>query len=304
MSKKNIILTVILIIMAGAAWAYDGPYRDWQSNNSKPHNFLSGFDLSRVNKVEVAYNGKNTTMEKFGDQWRVAGFKDFYVADDVSRAMIEKLAAAQKADFELASGNQDKKSSFQTDTSGAQVKLSNGNDVLADFIVGRMVNDYNSSYLAQPDSPNTYLVGKVNLNSAFAHDDWLDRVIFKSDSAKISKLRFQISGSEFTVEKTGDKWAGTKPKSFPVDQAKVQEAANAIANLSAEQIPEQNFAGTGLEKNNLIIQAIGEGIDDTLMIGADNGDDLYYAKKGDSDKIYLIGKEQKMILSRKSNELK
>ena len=78
-----------------------------------------------------------------------------------------------------------------------------------------------------------------------------------------------------------------------------------MSNLSTVQIPAQTFEGTGLEKHTIIIQVMGDDIDNTLMIGdvksidAEGEDELYYVKKGSSDNIYLITKEQRDELERK-----
>ena len=71
-----------------------------------------------------------------------------------------------------------------------------------------------------------------------------------------------------------------------------------MSNLTAISIPEQTFDNTGLEKNNIIVEATGEGINNTIMVGdaEDDEESRYYIKRGDSDNIYLITKEQRDAL--------
>jgi len=72
-----------------------------------------------------------------------------------------------------------------------------------------------------------------------------------------------------------------------------------MSNLTAEKIPAQDFTGTGLEKNLIIVEAAGKEINNTLMIGSANDDDLYYAKTGDNDNIYLITKNEREKIYKK-----
>jgi hypothetical protein len=73
-----------------------------------------------------------------------------------------------------------------------------------------------------------------------------------------------------------------------------------LENLRSADIPAQEFKGTGLEKNSLIIQVSGEGFDNTLMVGDCTKDNVCYAKRGDSDNIYFITKEQRDALNIKN----
>ncbi|MBU4026105.1 DUF4340 domain-containing protein, partial [Patescibacteria group bacterium] len=119
------------------------------------------------------------------------------------------------------------------------------------------------------------------------------------------------------TEKLEYEWEGISPYEFSVDENKIDEILNIMSNLIAAKIPEQTFDGTGLEKNLIIAQATGEGIDNILMVGGalQNGstalrdyganaeEELYYAKKGDSDNIYLITKEQRDELDKNIKDL-
>ncbi len=52
------------------------------------------------------------------------------------------------------------------------------------------------------------------------------------------------------------------------------------------------------------MQATGENIDNTIMIGDSNDAEQYFVKKGDSDNIYLISKSQGDELEKEIWELK
>lgn len=303
MNKKNIILAIVLAILIAAAWGYNGPYRDWQAKRGATDNFFKKIDFSQVTRIDLAKAGLTTTLERSGEKWKISGTKEFFVRDDMATGMSGAIEEAKKADLEPVSQNKDKKGQYGTDINGTEVKLYKGSDQVAGFIVGNISSDYMSTYVSQTDSDNTYLV-KAGLNNGFAREEWYDRTIFSSDQTKINKIRFQIRGQEFVIEKKGESWEGTKPKKFSVDKARGDELATLMANMTAVEIPEQTFANTGLEKNEVIVQATGEGVDNTIMIGRNNGQDKFFAKRGNSDNIYLISKEQESKLNTKPESLK
>ncbi len=218
------------------------------------------------------------------------------------------LQDAAKAEMDLISKSKEKKSEFHTDEeSGICVKLIQGGQTTVDFIVGKRAMDFTSAYISQPESDNTYSI-KADLYSVFGISDWYDKTIFSSDKEKINKIRLQYPDREFTAEKTAvdgvDAWEGTMPYKFNVNKDKIDKILDIMSNLTATEIPEQKFEGTGLEKHLIIAQATGEGIDNILMIGGDNGEELYYAKKSDSDNIYLIAKEQRDELYKRIDDLR
>lgn len=302
MSKKNLILGGILLILVFCAYLYQGPLKDWQDNMSKEDNIFAKLNVDQINKIEITKLEKTTILEKQGDRLKVSGTKDFFVNDITAEMLISSLKDASGAEFELVSSNKDKKEEFMTGADGVFVKLYADDKEVLSFIAGKNGSDYVSTYVSRKDSDDTYSV-KAGL-AIFNQGEWRDSTIFQSDSEKIIKVRFQYQNREFTVEKKDDKWTGVSPYKFNVDEEKIKNIASLMSNLNSVMIPEQKFEGTGLEKNNIIIQATGEGIDNTLLIGDDNGEGYYYALKIGSDNIYLISKAQRDELDKKIGDLK
>lgn len=302
MNKKNFILGGILVVLIALAYLYDGPIKDWQNNSNKQDNFFANLDFSQVSYIEIKDSVNTTALEKTGDKWKIAGTKEFYVKDDVISSVETAIAEAKKAEVELAGEKAENKGDFNTDeVGGVEVVFKQANSTLLEFVIGRMGGDYNSTYVSRKDDNNTYLI-KTNIRGAFARGDWMNREIFTSDKEKINKIRFQYPTREFTIEKNEEgEWSGVLPYVFQVDNAEAEEVAGIMANLIASKVPAQTFEGTGLEKNSIIVQATGDGIDHTIMIGDPESDEEaanYFAKRGDSDNIYLISNTQKDTLDR------
>lgn len=306
MTKKNKILSIILVCLIGIAFLYSGPYKNWKENVNKKKSFFSELNLDTITKFSVDYQGEETILEKQGERFKVAGTKDFYVDKTAQDALLKIITDAKDSELELVSKNKDKREDFGFgEDKVIELKMFENDNLLADVLVGDMTRDYSGSYIAESDSDNIYSVD-ANLNAVLSRDDWRDYKIITSDKEAINKIRFQYPTREFTIEKDSEtgEWSGTLPYTFKVAPEKVDSILDVMTNLQAVSIPEQNFENTGLDKHSIIVQVSGDGIDDTLMIGDADESGNYYAKRGDSDNIYLIVGAERDILNKQIWELK
>jgi hypothetical protein len=308
MSKKNLILGGILVLLVAIAYIYQGPTRTWQEKRSDKINFFEDLNIDEVDKISVNRNGEIEILEKIGERWKIFGTKDFYVKQIFSDNIIKSLKNAKESKFELVSSNVDKKTEFVTDESGIIVKLFTNSEEVLEFTIGKMGVNYFDTYVSKKDIIETYSV-ESGLYS-FGIEDFRDDIIFASKKDSVSKLRFQYPNREFTLEKIndegGDLWKGSLPYEFDINQENVDKILDVMSDLSAVKIPEQSYEGTDLDKSLIIIQATGDGVDNTIMIGAQSNEDGggFYVKRGDSDNIYLITKEQKEILDKRIEDFK
>jgi hypothetical protein len=304
MSKKTMIMGGVLVVLIALAFLYEGPIKKWEDSTGKPTNPLEKFDMGKLGKIELTKAGKTTTLEKKDDKWKVASERNFAADQTVIDNLTADLGKLRDASLELVSSNKDKQKDFETSETGLKLKLIFVDSKQIEMIIGKMGNDFSSSYISWANSSDTYLV-KVNVRQSADVPEWRDKKIFVTDRAKLAKIRFQFPKSQFTIEKTANNWVPSSNPKSNLASSKVDKVIDAMANLQAAEIPVQDFKGTGLEKNSIIVQATGDGVDNTLMIGdkAKIGD-FYYAKKGDSDNIYLITKAQRDTLNTSINSLK
>ena len=303
MNRKNLVLGVILVFLIALAYVYQGPFKDWQTGLGKPKNILAGLNVEQIDTIEIASFNQVTVLEKTGDKWKIAGTKEFYADQAAVDNALRAFGEAAAAEAELVSENPDMKDQFSTGGSGVRVAFRQSGDTLFEVVIGNPGPDFSSAYIAEPDSDKTFLV-KANLSSAFTRPEWHDRAIFSIDREAITVIRFQYPNREFRVEKQDDTWRGVAPFVFTVSEDKIEPILAIMADLSAAQIPPQTFDGTGLENNSIIVQAQGDGIDQTLMVGGRHDSGFYFAKRGDSDNIYLITEEQKEELNKRYTDLR
>jgi hypothetical protein len=303
MSKKNLILGGILIVLVAFAYIWSGPAKDWKESRGREKNFLADVSSGKVKKIEIEKsNGTKIVLEKSGESWKIGGTKNFYVSSETVTQLNAILSELGSKEIEVMSTSLDKKSSFGTDESGLKVKITEEKNTF-DFVIGKTAPDFSGSFISQAGSNKTFKIS-ADLNSIFGREEWRDLTVFSFIKERTDKIRFQYPSRQFTVEKKENKWAGILPKSFTVSEEKISTVLSVLEKLQAAKIPEQTFAGTGLEKHSIIVQVTGEGFDHTLMIGNCTKDNFCYAKRGDSDNIYLISKTDRDALDKKFTDFK
>ncbi len=309
--NKTSRLFFILLILLILVLVYKLPIGEWYLNIFDSGSFLSKVDINQINKIEITQDSKTTILLKQDEaangnivtKWKIDGTKDFYVDQSRVDELLNKLKDVKESKFDLVSKNKDRQSEFGLAEEAVNLKLYFDDKLIIDFFIGKVSNDYSSNYLNLVDSEKVYSV-KVLLRNMFIRSDWRDLTIFSSDQEKINKIRFQYPNREFTIEKQDDSWVGVLPYKFTVSKDKVEEIVNIMSSLYSVMIPEQNFEASGLEKHPIIVEASGDNIDNTIMVGGQNDSGFYYTKHADSDNIYLITEEQKNILDKQIWQLK
>lgn len=311
MSKKNIILASVLAVLLLAAYLYNGPYKDWNQSRLKSSGIIQLESAENISRIEISSPQESLAFDKVGEKWLVEGTKDFWLKDEAISRIKSALEEAGRVEPELVSQSAENKADFGTGENGTEIVVKAGEEELASFVLGNTAPDFASAYVSHPDISETYLY-KAGLNSAFKNQEWLDRTIFEFDKEQVAKIRFQYPTREFSVEKEEDSWTGTLPYRFSVDNETVDEIVAAMSSLRAIEVPEQSFEGTGLEKNSIIVEASGEDFSHIIMVGdpktreGEEGVEIegYYAKRGDSDNIYLISEANKEKLDQTISSLR
>lgn len=297
------ILGGILLALVAITWTLNGPVKDWRHKKGGESNFLSSLSLEKASRIDIERASTTISLEKDGDRWKVGGTKGFYVKKEVVDELSFALDKVAKGDLDLVSTNKDKKAEFGVDK-GIKVKVAQDGANI-EFVVGNATANFDGSYVSRVDADKTWKVG-VDLSAALSRGEWRDDQIFSFFKERAAKVRFQYPNRQFIVEKKENKWNGTWPgKGFKVSDDKVDAVLAVLENMKAAKIPTQDFKAFGSpEKNGIIIQVTGEQLDETLMVGNCTKENLCYAKKGSSDNIYMITKEQRDALNKQTRDLR
>lgn len=312
MSKITKRLAIILALLWGIAFFYQRT--DFTQNTIANNNFLSSVSSENIQKIIISSGDSDSVvLEKTGEKFKIGDTKALYAADEAVQTLLNGIDGASKAKAEVVSINAEKKSDFGIDDQGTKVTIAQTNSDEISFIIGKTGSNFTDTYISRVDSDETVLIAE-NMARIFNRDEWADKTIFNADATIINELRFQYPDRQFKIAKfVNDEgepvWKSNSPNVTDLNAINIQPIVDIMANLSATSIPIQSFEGTDLEKNLIIVQATGDGIDNTIMVGgkyaqSEEGETLYYVKSAANDNIYLITEEQRNTLSATLEKLK
>ena len=241
---KNRTLLILFLILAGFAvimYFYD---RNKGERSFKSELFT--VDSSKVSEIMVYPKGKTDNplkLIKTGKTWEIKTSKNSYPADSsviqrmisaVSRAIPERVAGTDRTSwkqFEIS------------DSLGTHVVISQSNDIVADFRIGKISISQGNNQQMYGRNQNIIIKSHVRVSGddrVYVVDGFLsmmfgdqpsmyrNRVVFKVDKNTITKLTFVYPGdSSFMLVKTGNHWLLNDQ---PVDSAKTENWLNSIRN--------------------------------------------------------------------------
>ena len=212
MNKKNLLLAIILLVFALAAYGSSFPYQAYLRRQASPTNFLASSNLAAADKITITKQGTTSTLLKESDRWHVLGPGEFYVNSELARSALATLQDLATSTLSVVSRTASTKSSFATDSkSGTMITLWQGESKLTEFILGK--SDAAYSYLSQASSDLSYAT-VLDLSLFASVTDWRDPVIFTSDASTWTSLKLQnnLKKSTLQLEKKGGDWLAEPAK--------------------------------------------------------------------------------------------
>ena len=312
MSKVTKRFAIILALLWVIALFYQNT--DFSKKIDTNNNFLSSISSEDIQTITISPDASNTIiLEKSNEKFKIGGTKELYASDEAMQALLNGIDGASKAKAEIVSINAEKQPDLGIDDQSVKVTITQTNGDEISFIIGKTGSNLTDTYISRVNSNETVLIAE-NMERIFNRDEWADKTVFNDDTTIINELRLQYPDRQFKVAKFLNEegepvWKSISPNTTDLNESNIQKIVDIMANLSATSIPAQSFEGTDLEKHLIIIQATGDGVDNTLMVGgkyaqSEEGDTLYYAKNAASDNIYLITEEQRNTLNTTLEKLK
>jgi len=296
-SKKNYILFIVFIILAGGTYLYAVPFQAYhqkqQSGNEE--NFLHNMQMTAVDKIEVTDTaGKIFTITKSSGAWFLQ--PDNWPTEKIlTDALEEKMTNIADSDLAVSSINPANKASFGITDTAIKAKFFSGSQEVGGFIIGNIASDYQSTYIGRENDDKTYSV-KETLTRAFDVEGWRDRTITNIEPANVDTISLTyLSQSIKLTNKPAENgevyWRATKPYVARLQKDKIDTFLNTAAKLEASDIPAQDAKATGLETPALQVTLQGTGVDAKIAIGAKDASGMYFVREETSGRIYLISQQ-------------
>ena len=315
MKKKNILILLgALIAIILIAVIIEGMGKRGEKKMEEASILFPGFQADRVSSIDIKTKDKKFKLNREGDTWLVAT-ADNYPADEKAVQAVLDQASEMKSTF-VASKSVDRHSLLEVDeVSGVGVALlgpENG-EVLAHFFVGKMGNDFMSTYVRKADQNDVLLVDGY-LRSIFDKGvrGWRDRTIFNFDTEQVQKLTLISKGrGKIAIDAKEDgEWQIIEPEIAPAKKDVVDGIISQISKLSAddftkkEEPAEQTDTETETEPpanplgkyklddpQSKAIVDLSDGSAKFLRVGDLSGQQHYVKREG-KDTVFLLSKSK------------
>jgi hypothetical protein len=260
---------------------------------------FADFDPAAADSIVITTKQRTVKLKKAAGLWTLA--PEGFAADETAiKDLLQKMAGLKRAD--VASTNPEKAAMFEVDEGGensVEVTIGKGQQTLARFWVGKLGPDYSSNYL-RLDGSDTVLRTKQRIRESFDRGDrtWRERQIFDFDPNAVTAIEFvspEITG-ELKAAGEGEQrsWSLDLAGAInPADRQEVDALTRILASLHTDDFPpaDTDPAATGLDSPERRVTAtLKSGASFELMMGAENDNNQVYARTGDDDSVYLIGK--------------
>jgi hypothetical protein len=240
-------------------------------------------DSASIVKIEIVKPEKSVTLENQGGKWYVTSPLK-YPANMVNIFPI--LGGMQKFKVgSLVSSNADRQKTYQVDSAGTKLSVTDRSGKTITMIVGKMGPSYEEIYFRKENSNDVYLgsgLSPWSLNQEVR--EWRDKRIFFTQKDSIKRLEFITGAKQFVVEKDT---AGWKLGSDSVETNTMNSSLSALADMNTE-----DFADTLSKPETEPIHLKVSGLEEVAINFFPQLPDTqkYYVQTSKSSQYFILGK--------------
>ena len=266
-------------------------------------------DFEPVEAARLVIEGGETraVFDESDDVWFVASEDSLPAEAGVVGDMLGRVTSFSRKD--IISSNPEKQALYKVDSAGVFVSIidARGN-ALVEFVVGKPGPDYQSTYVRDVASGDVVLAPGY-LRAVFDRGarTWQDRTVFALEPDAIEEVKIDRSGESLTLKRDpGGRWYISEPESAACDEAGVTRLVRALAYLRCDNLAgRMPSPGSGLaEPDSAVGFRSTGGIPEELVFGNRNESGQTYAKRANSDIVYLLSSHKVEALLPRLEELR
>jgi hypothetical protein len=285
--KVSTLLVVVLVVLAAVFLVIK--FGTGRRGGEDP--LFEGFAAGQAAGLSVATEAASAVLRKVNQVWFVTSEDSLPAEAGAVEKLLDDIAGFSRKD--IISSKPDKYGLYQVDSAGVRVAVSDAmGDTLVRFVVGKPGPDFQSTYVRDVASGDVILAPGY-LRSMFDRGkrSWQDRTIYAYKPDEVEEIEIRRPGETLTLRnQEGGEWFVNSPESAACDPDRVTRLIRTLANLKSD-----DFAGrmpvpaSGLaESDSSVAFRVVGGIREELLFGNHGGDGRVFAKRADSDIVYLL----------------
>jgi hypothetical protein len=253
--------------------------------------------------LEVTRSKVTSVIRKEGGKYKVVSPAPYAADENNAKQAFE---AIEKLEFgDIVTDQKAKQGEFEVGDDGLRVVAKNGNQSVAELIVGKSVG--NGTMVRVPGKDEVWQAqGAIKYTFDKPAADWRDKSITTFTVADAEKIEVKSkTGGTITLGKAekkegdkaapgGDEWTVTS-SSVPIPKLDPSVATSMVSTLASwkagDFADDVKPAAVGLADPALTVTvSLKGGKTAVAMVGNKKGDDDFYVKNGESPQIFLVKK--------------
>jgi hypothetical protein len=302
---RFLIVAVVLVVLV---LIFANPFEDSiRKENSERTDLFDAALVPGVDRLEIQASGAPpVVLVQQVDGWVVSSRNDFPADTTAVGAMLRSIRTSKS--LGVASTNPDNRSKFQVDSNGVLVVASAGGTPVAHFTVGRIGQDFTTSYVRKDGADEVLIVRGMNRNLFARTQGYRDRTLFWFETTSVQMAGVTTPEEAWEVTRGDTAWVLTTGEgATEVAQAPVvEQILKALSTLSADGFLDDppDTVDTGLASPDYIFSVrFMNGSEARVLVGKKNDRTQRYVSRPDRDAIYLMGDWRVTNAAKKAEEV-
>lgn len=303
---RLLLVAVVLVILV---LVFANPFQD-SVRQGNPER-VEVFDPSRLGDVdEIVIRSPSVdpaVLKRTGDEWVVAS-KDGFPADTSAVGTMLRAIRGAKS-FSVASTNPANRGKFQVDSTGVEIVASAGGAEVAHFTVGRMGQDFTTSYLRRDGSDDVLVVRGLNRNIFSRAQGYRDRTLLRFETTEVQTVSVKTPEEQWEITRGDTAWTVQRPGDAEGTRMKTETAEQLVrflSTLSADGFLDDpaDTVQTGLEDPEYsVVVRLMNGSESGIVVGGKNASNQRYVSRPDRQVVYLMGDWRMNNVAKKYDDL-
>jgi hypothetical protein len=289
-------LLVLAVVLVALVLVFANPFQDQiRKDNPERTQLFASEDIHRTDRLEIRTGPgvEPVVLARHGEDWVVASRGDFPADTSATSTMVRALGNAKITG--VASKNPENRSKFQVDSTGVDVAAFAGDQRIGRFTLGRIGQEFTTSYLRLDGSDEVLVVRGLNRNLFARTQGYRDRTLFKFEVDAVQSIRARTPEEEWEIVRGDTAWMVRGGDAFdPVaaQQSVVDQLIGSLSTLSADgfldTVPDTLDTGLAAPGHAFTVRFM-DGSEVKIAIGGVNDANQRYVTRPDRSAIYLMG---------------
>jgi hypothetical protein len=311
MSRTWSILGLVAVVLVGLVLLLANPFQDQvRRDNPEQEALFDPASVENVTGIRITTLGRPPVeLARVDGRWVVASEGGF-PADTAAVSNI--LRAVRQAESSgIASRNPANRGKFQVDSTGVEVVLEGGGGEPLRLVVGRMGDDFTTSYVRRGDEDEVRVVRGINRPMLDRTVGFRDRTLLRFPPSEVASVAAVMPEGNWDLVRADTTWIlveGGGEDSVAVESSRVETLLGTLGTLSADGFLEEGARDTvvtGLdEPDHEFTVRLLNGSETSLRVGGMNERNQYYVSRPDRNAVYLLSQWRIDNLAARPGELK